>query len=173
MLILILSSIAELIKRVIGVVLYPLAYWFREWARTNQAGSWCAFALWLALDDTIHFEGLKMYGQSIDYCAYGKREPLDWITERLKDGPFKEFARSYNWSAVRNSVINFMVLTEGWIGNRVSVISRKEWGKSFYEVRQFSSGIKLPYLEYWIGGFRIQCGFLQCGRFQQGIIRKI
>ena len=58
-----------------------------------------------------------------------------------------------------------MIITEKLIGNKISVISRKEWGKSFYEVRKFEHAI-LPYLEYWIGNYRFQCGWLSCGRWQ-------
>ena len=164
-LILPLMVVFELIKRVIAIPIYPIAYICRKWPRTNKTG--LGWVLWAVLDDSIVVDSINRGYGPLEYCGYGKRAPLGFITEKLPKGRFTEFLRAFSWGALRNNAINLMVLTEQWIGNKTETISRKEWGKSFYEVRKFSGGLKLPYLEVWLfSGFRIQCGFISCGRFQ-------
>lgn len=131
---------------------------FREWARKN-----CSFLAY-ALDDTIVADNVKNGGPAVDYCLDGKKSAL---VEKLPDGKFKEFMRSYYWSALRNNSINLMTEMEKKVGNMVKVISRHDYNaKSFYEIRLFESGMELPYLEYWIGKYRLQIGFIKCGRSQ-------
>lgn len=158
MLYLILIPIFELLKRLITVPLYPLVFLVREWARSKS--SFLAYAL----DDTIVADNVANGKPAVDYCVGTKQSKL---VEKLPDGPFKEFMRSYYWSALRNNSINLMVELEKKVGTMVAVKSRHDYNaKSFYEVRLFTSGMELPYLEYWIGKFRIQIGFLKCGRPQ-------
>jgi hypothetical protein len=166
---LILATAFEIVKRIVTIPLYPLAYWRRKQCRpiilsngTELKARWFHFPLWLMLDDSIHKASLAR-GFDIDYCDYGKREPLGFITEKLKDGPFKEFMRSWNWGAVRNNCINL----RDWLcaGPMLFECYRIGAGKSFYTVRRFD-GIALPYLEIWIRGTRFQCGWLTSGIFQ-------
>lgn len=159
---LVLFPMVELVKRVVFVALYPFAYACRKWARAHHG------LLWAVLDDTIVADSVNRGAGPLEYCCYGKRAPLGFLTERLPAGWFTEFLRAFSWGALRNNGINFMTLTERWIGQRTGTVSRKTWGeKSFYEVRQFAGGLRLPYVELWPwAGFRVQCGFISCGRFQ-------
>jgi hypothetical protein len=60
-----------------------------------------------------------------------------------------------------------MIALEQKVGTFVAPRSYKSLGgKSFYTRRTFSSCRTLPYLEYWIGKWRLQCGWISCGRFQ-------
>lgn len=155
-------ALAELIKRPIFWAIYPMAYRFRGWAR--RGGSKAAYALWLALDDSIVKDSLARCGKPLEYCCYGKTSA--WV-EKLKDGAFKEFARAFYWGAWRNNGINFMSETEVLVGSRIGTSQPRPAGASFYEVRLFSGGYCLPYLEWWPwAGFRVQCGWISCGRFQ-------
>ena len=155
-----ICAILELVKRPVFWVIYPVAYWFRRWARANKDG--LGRLLWATLDDSIRNENLKDYNVDLEYCYYGKR--CVFIEKYLPH----DFFRSWYWGAWRNNSINLMILTEKWIGTKLTVISRKQINaESFYEVRRFASGFKLPYLEYWFGKWRLQIGFISCGRFQQ------
>lgn len=149
-----LFALIELVKRPIFWVLYPFAYYFRAQARKN------CILLWYVLDDSILRDNIKNGDPEVEYCYRAKRSAFveKWL-------PY-DFARSFYWGAWRNNGINFMTLTEGWIGAKISAVRKWESGKSFYEVRTFASGAVLPYLEMWIGGWRFQCGFISCGRFQ-------
>jgi hypothetical protein len=148
-----ICSLIELIKRPIFWLIYPVAYLFRHKYR-----SW-------ALDDSIRNENIKDFGVDKEYCWYGKR--WAFVEKYL---PY-DFCRSWYWGAWRNNSINLMDATERWIGSQTNKKERSQ-KDSYYEVRTFTSGKKLPYLQYWIGGWRLQIGFLSCGRFQQQI-RKI
>lgn len=160
---LILATAFEIIKRVIGLFIYPVAYLCRGLCRTEKRSFIFKF-LWLFLDDSIVKDSLNRASLYLDYCCYGKREPLGFITERMKDGPFKEFLRSYSWGCLRNNAINLAIVLENYVGPMQSVL--KHYGnKSFYEVRRFKS-LALPYLELWLGRYRLQAGWLKCGRFQ-------
>ena len=160
-----ICTILELIKRPIFWVLYPFAYMRRKQCR--EIFNWPTDdLLWLALDDVIHNESVNDYGQDVEFCWFCKRS--SFVEKYL---PY-DFCRSWYWGAFRNSSINLMNLTEKWIGQKTAVISRKQWGKSFYELRQFEHA-RLPYLEVWIGGWRWQCGFISAGRFQQQIRKLI
>lgn len=153
-----LATLVELVKRPIFWVIYPVAYLLREWVRTRRNP--VTWILWCALDDTIVYDNINRGLPYGEYCQYGKRSPL--VEKYL---PY-DFCRSFYWGAWRNNGINFMTLTEKWIGEKVSVTRKWESGKSFYEEKTFASGAVLPYLEYWIGGWRFQCGFISCGRAQ-------
>ena len=153
-----LIPIFELVKRIITVPLYPIVFLLREWAR--EKNSFLAYIL----DDTIVSDNVANGYDPLEYCGYGKRDPL---VEKLPEGAFKEFMRSFAWGAIRNNSINLMVELEKKVGAMKSVVSRKQYNdKSFYEVRLFECGLELPYLEYWIGKWRLQIGFLTCGRPQ-------
>ena len=152
------AAIAELIKRPIFWLLYPFAYSLREWVRTRRNP--ITWVLWCALDDTIVQDNINRGLPYGEYCQYGKRSAF--VEKYL---PY-DFCRSFYWGAWRNNGINFMTLTEKWIGIKLSTDRRWTSFKSFYEIRLFEHGARLPYLEYWIGGFRIQAGWISCGRFQ-------
>lgn len=160
--ILLTAALIELIKRPIFWLIYPIAYSLRKWCRVSKYNS--AKLLWYALDDTIYYENLKEYGEDLEYCYYGKRSKF---VEKFL--PY-DFCRSFYWGAWRNNSINLMNETEKWIGPKISIVSHNDLGgKSFYEIRLFASAHSLPYLEYWIGGWRLQIGWISCGRFQQQI----
>jgi len=155
-----LAALAELIKRPIFWALYPLAYALRKRIR-ERLTFWPYRFLWLALDSTIWRENMLVYNKDVEFCWYGKRSAF--VEKYL---PY-DFARSFYWGAWRNNGINFMTLTEGWVGAKISAVRKWESGKSFYEVRTFAHGAALPYLEFWPKpGFRVQCGWITCGRFQ-------
>lgn len=156
-LILPLVSILELIKRPIFWLLYPFAYVGRKWVRLHP---FCNPLYW-ALDDSIIESNIK-YGNPIKDFSHTTRSTF--VEKRL---PY-DFCRAFYWSAWRNNSINLMLMTEKWIGVRGEEAYRKQWNaKSFYVLSRFSSGIILPYLEFWFGTFRLQLGFISCGRFQQ------
>ncbi len=158
MIYLILIPVFELLKRIITTPLYPIVFLFREWAR--EKNSFLAYVL----DDTIVADNIAEGYPPYEYCGYGKRDKL---VEKLPEGKFKELMRSFAWGAVRNNSINLMVELEKKVGTLVEVKSRHQYNaKSFYEIRLFTSGLELPYLEYWIGKYRLQIGFLSCGRPQ-------
>lgn len=154
--------ITEVLKRIVFMVIYPISYVFRKWVRMGVRNV-VRHILWLALDDSINKEGLEVYGKDIEYCAYGKRSGL---VEKLPEGWFKEFARSYHWGALRNNAIN--LTWELTPGDMVSVRSR--WGKglcNFYELRNYPGNWVLPYLQFYVyGDLRFKIGFLTNGRFE-------
>ena len=153
----------ELIQRIVTVPFYPLAYIDRKNLRANRAAGKWTF-LWWVLDDSIHQHSLDR-GFDIEYCDYGKREPLGFITERLPDGKFKEFMRSFGWGAIRNNCINLACQTEIWIGWATGVYYRIGSETSYYEIKMFKH-LALPYLELHIGKVFIQAGWIKCGRYQ-------
>lgn len=152
---LLLMTAFEIVKRVVGLILFPFAYAQRDTHRVNHKAGKASILYWF-LDDSINEDSKKRDKPETDYCCYGKREPLGFITERLPAGRLQEFARAYNWSAWRNSAINLRdkmavgPMLESWW---------KRGTKSFYEVRIFENRA-LPYLELWFGGYRLQAGFL-------------
>ena len=157
-------ALLEIIKRIVTIPFFPIAYFCRESAREDKDNSVFCKLIWFLLDDSINETGKP----PLDYCTYAGKEPLGFITERLPEGWFKEFMRAWNWGAFRNNTINFMIWTQNKIGAKVEVIYRKQWGTepSFYEVRKFASGIKLPYFEWWpLKGFRIQLGWISSSRW--------
>ena len=146
---LLIAPILELVKRPVFWVLYPVAYLFRK-----QFRSW-------PLDDVIHNESLKDYGQDVEFCWYGKRSAF---VEKFL--PY-DFCRSWYWGAWRNNGMNLVVILEQLIGP-VTVPVRAyalALHASYYEVRTFGK-LKLPYCEAWAGSWRFQCGWIKAGRFQ-------
>lgn len=147
-----LAALVELLKRPVFWLLYPFAYALRKRVRARLT-FWPYCFLNLALDSSIWRENMLVYNQDVEFCWYGKRS--DFVEKWL---PY-DFARSFYWGAWRNSGINLMETTEDWIGEMKDSVP-------VYSVRTFASGVKLPYLEVWFGGWRFQCGFISCGRFQ-------
>lgn len=161
---LLLMTIFELVKRIIGIFIYPFSYCLRQWPVTDKS-FW-----WLWMDDSIVVDSIARGYGPLEYCGYGKKEPLDFITERLPAGKVKEFMRGWNWGAWRNSAINLAITLEKAVGPMQSVMQRYG-GKSFCEVRRFKN-FALPYLEIWIGRHRLQVGWITCGRFQVSFLKK-
>jgi hypothetical protein len=158
----------ELIKRIIFLPIYPIAYLFRKWARFNyKFNNLTAKILWFALDDSINIEGIEKYGKDIEYCWYGKR--CNWIEKIIPEGSFKEFMRSFYWGALRNSSVN---LTEAIsAGNIILVLKRIGNNVNYFEVRKYNK-IILPYLELHPFGFMLQAGFLKNGRFESEFTKR-
>lgn len=161
--ILVVCSALELIKRPIFILIYPIAYWRRSWPRQGKG------LLWLALDDSIVVDGLALSAGVLEYCSYGKREPLNFITEQLPAGRFREFMRAWNWGAWRNNSINLMILLERKIGVITEIMYNP---RRIIERRRFRCGWTLPYFERNICGWKLQAGFLTCGRWQLQIKRQ-
>lgn len=155
-----LALVFELFKRLFFIVLYPMAYLVRAKARTSKKGLFWLF--WAVLDDTIVADSLARCGLPLEYCCYGKREPLGFLTERLPEGRFKEFMRAFGWGAIRNNGINLEI----WLG--AGTMEYVFWGIGStirYEVRKFT-GLALPYFEATILGFYLRAGWLTGGRFE-------
>lgn len=175
---LLLMPIWIAVQRLFGLALYPIAYALRHSIRTDEVllrheqAAACGVvlwkpkrlkALWLFLDDSINAEGKIIYGKDIDYCAYGNRSDL---VEKLPDGKFKEFARAYHWSAVRNSCINLTWLTAlgDMTGER---ILHGEKPRNFVAERTYPGGEKRLYVQFYPwGDMRFKCGWLSNGRFE-------
>ena len=119
--------------------------------------------LWYLLDDSINAEGEVIYSVDIDYCAYGNRSAL---VEKLPDGKFREFARSWHWSAVRNSCINLTWLLA--LGDMTSEkILHGSKPRNFIAERTYPGGTKRLYIQFYPwGDFRVKAGFLSNGRFE-------
>jgi hypothetical protein len=158
-----LMTCFELVKRVIGLFVYPVAYWLIKWPRTSKG------VLWAFMDDSIVLDSLARCGKPLPYCCYGKREPLNFITEKLSPGPFQEWFRAWNWNSWRNSAINLR--DEMAAGPMLYVIKHIGGAKSYYEARRFKN-VALPYLEVWFGSYRLQAGWLK-GGFWQVQFRKL
>ena len=164
-----LLVVLEVAKRIVSPFLYPLAYIFRAWARTHKDGA--GWPLWIILDDSIVADSVARGFGPLEYCGYGKRAPLGFITERLPSGWFTEFLRAWNWGAIRNNCINLTWAARA--GNKVGVLWGIHWGRLVYEERLFwrmgsDAGILLPYFEAFIPftNFRIQIGWISNGRWQ-------
>lgn len=160
-----LLVIFEIAKRILAIPLYPFAYWDRVKLRANRAAGKSGF-LWYVLDDSIVADSILRGAGPLDYCCYGKRAPLAFITERLPDGPFREFMRAWNWGAWRNNCINL-----SWAmcaGDKKGVLWGIKLGRLVYEERLFQRGLLLPYFEAYIPftKFRFQCGWISNGRHQ-------
>lgn len=156
----------ELVKRVVGLFVYPVSYQFRTWPRLRHS-FW-----WLWLDDSIVLDSIKRGYGPIEYCGYGKREPLGFLTEKMQAGPLREFLRAYSWGCLRNNCINLRDVMAA--GPMIEVLWRAVGVDSFYEVRRFAKGWALPYLELWFGEYRLQAGWLTgCGQWQVSFIKKL
>lgn len=169
-----------LAQRLVGLALYPIAYALRHEIRTDEVfmrheqAATCGVVLWwprdykllwLLLDDSINAEGKLLYQKDIDYCHYGNRNDL---VEKLPEGKFKEFARAYYWSAVRNSCINLTWLTAlgDMTAERIIAGSKP---RNFVAERTYPGGEKRLYVQFYPwGDFRIKCGWLTNGRFEFG-----
>lgn len=181
----IIMPVFEGVKRVIGLCLYPVAYALRHYIRTDEVmiehkqaaacGAVCWRpragwgALWAILDDSINLEGRMIYARDIDYHNSGKRSSL---VEKLPEGAFKEFARSWHWSAVRNSCINLT-----WIMSPGDMVSEAvKWGekpRNFYAVRTYPKGKTRHYFQFYPwGDVRFKVGFLSNGRFEIALREK-
>jgi len=173
-----LHALLQLARRLLSPVVYPLAYLCRHTIRTDevlmrheQAASvgvvlWKPKrlkALWLLLDDSINAEGRLKFGKDIDYCHYGNRSAL---VEKLPDGAFKEFARAYHWSALRNSCINLSwILALGDMTDEKILYGSKP--RNFIAERTYPGGEKRLYVQFYPwGDFRVKCGWLSNGRFE-------
>ena len=120
------------------------------------------YILYLVLDYSIVRDSISKSGKPLHYCSYGKRNNM---VEKLPEGRFKEFARSWAWGSLRNSTINLMIVLEKWVGVKTSVMFHFGGDKSFYEIRRFKR-LALPYMQFFIGPYRFQAGWLKCGRWQ-------
>ena len=180
-----LYPLLEAAKRLLSPFVYPLAYLLRHWLRTDeealrheQASSvgvvlwrhrpgfgW----LWYWLDDSINAEGRLRFGKDIDYCAYGNRSRfVEWLPE----GAFKEFARSWHWSAVRNSCINLTWLLA--LGDMTSEkILHGSKPRNFVARRHYPGGKSRLYVQFYPwGDMRFKIGWLSNGRFEVQFRRK-
>ena len=176
--------ILESVKRVVTLPLYPLAYLLRHQLRTDDIlithpvlGACCYCPapgllrglLWLLLDDSINIEGRRRFGRDIDYCAYGNRSRfVEWLPESA----FKEFARSYYWSALRNCAINLT-----WtlcLGDMTGEdIIKGEKPRNFIVRRHYPGGKSRLYVQFYpFGDMRFKIGWLSNGRFEVQFRRK-
>jgi hypothetical protein len=164
-------ALLEIIKRVVSIPIYPVAYYLRDIIRSDRrdgdmyipANNEIAKILWLTLDDSINIEGYEDYGKDIEYCAYGKRAP---IIEKMKDGPFKEFARSFHWGCLRNNCINLSrLMSPGKMSSEKIILGGKP--KNFLSIRMYTGRRFRPYLQFYVwGDLRFKAGFLTNGRWE-------
>ena len=177
-------TLLEAGKRLLSPFLYPLAYLCRHAIRTDEVlmrheqAATCGIvlwkpkrlkALWYLLDDSINAEGKVIYSVDIDYCAYGNRSRfVEWLPE----GAFKEFARSWHWSAVRNSCINLTWLLA--LGDMTSEkILHGEKPRNFIALRHYKGGKSRLYIQFYPwGDMRFKIGWLSNGRFEVQFRRK-
>lgn len=159
-----IAALAELIKRPVFWALYPFAYACRGWVRTRV--NFISWGLWFALDDSIVADSMARGAGPLEYCSYGKTSAM---VEWMPAGAIKEFCRAFYWGAWRNNAINLAITIERKTGPCVGTVKHYAFGRhtSFYDIRRFAGGLCLPYLEWWpTATFRVQCGWISCGRFQ-------
>jgi len=161
----ILFILAEPIKRILSFFLYPLIYPFRDKLRhdTLHLCLWNDYLylpkfkwLWFFLDDSIKMESGHEYST----------EP-----NRINSYWFKsEFGKSYHWSAIRNSCVNWNNYMAYKIGFYIKTLKR--WGSinNFIELRQYDNGKRL-YCEFFIGSKFFQFGTLRGNRDTGGASR--
>jgi hypothetical protein len=160
-----IMTILEIAKRLLGLFVYPVAYYYRDEARKRNERKEFSF-LYYFLDDSIVADSMRRVDKPLEYCvkvllpvpliyALDKAEPLGQL--------FKwDWWRAYNFCALRNSAINLRdALSVG------PMIAFKHYGsaRNYYEVREFKNWT-LPYLELWVGKFRLQSGILKSGVWQ-------
>jgi len=118
--------------------------------------------MWLPLDDSIQMEAVDDYGHDLEYCPRPDKMS-NWV-EWLSDSAFKEFARSYYWSAWRNNGINLSwVLCFGQYTDEVLI-----WNfgsKAYYRIFRYGK-IALSQFQSDYGGWRFQIGHLKNGKFE-------
>ena|SRR3990172_8695093 len=171
----------EVVKRIVTIPFYPLAYLMRRKLRTSviqeetlyipQPGN-LKRLLWCMLDDSINIEGIQIYKKDIEYCAYDKRSKL---IERLPVGRFKEFMRAFHWGCLRNNCVNLSrIMSPGKMVKQKIVWGDDEARLSFYAVRTYPEKVKRPYLQFFIGeDLRVKAGWLTNGRFEMGVRRVV
>ena len=175
-----LYPLLELAKRLLSPFVYPLAYLLRHWLRTDEEAlrheeaSSVGVVLWghtrgfgflhAFLDDSINAEGRIRWGKDIDYCHYGNRSRfVEWLPESA----FKEFARSYYWSALRNSAINltWTLCLGDMTGESI------EWAgkdpRNYVALRHYEGDKSRLYVQFYPwGDMRFKIGWLTNGRFE-------
>ena len=159
---LLLYLLLEPIKRVLSALLYPFVYPFRGMVRSDRTmhpeylyepKNWVCVIPWLFLDDSIFIETKKE-------CAKQETKYPSWIAKR------GDFIRSYWWSAIRNSFVNWNNYSAFRLGTYV-----KRHG--FMEMREYSNGQKRLYMEFWVFGRWNQIGWLSgTPRFEIDIMKK-
>lgn len=160
---LVLYLILEPVKRVLSALLYPAIYPLRRLLR-NEKMLWPEYLyrtnfwpLWLFLDDSIFMEF------NTDFAGRAKYYPaVIWRTG-------SDFLRSYWWSAIRNSCVNWNNYSALRLGLLLSETPRAN-PRNFYVTRTFGNG-KRPYCEFWIAGRWNQVGWISCGRFEVDVMK--
>jgi len=158
-----LAAIAELVKRVLSALLYPLAYALRFCAREGVI-LWPEYLfhpdnvlIWVFLDDSAALEYGKEYANKPKYFP-------DFIWDTNSD-----FLKAYWWAAIRNSCVNW----NNWRAFKLGTMTSEEphTAKNFCVTRTFSSGGKRPYCEFWLFGKWNQIGWIKRGRFEIDVMK--
>jgi len=180
----------SLIKSILSILFYPIAYLFRDIMITKQVlyngylyqykRFW--FLLWLFENDSERFDYL--YGIPTGSGYYPK-----WLYNSCYqlDTKWKRFAMAYWFNGIRNSMVNFnnyMMMITGeccgyeWYIGCDSWEKLKQQKKGFrLEKRIFWSGYrqkfcKRLYLEFYLFGRWYQFGWLKRGRFEIDLWKK-
>ena len=156
----ILFILAEPIKRILSFFLYPLIYPFRDKLRhdTLHLCLWNDYLylpkfkwLWFFLDDSIKMESGHEYST----------EP-----NRINSYWFKsEFGKSYHWSAIRNSFVNW----NNWVAFKLGKFDKvlNSWGEiSFQKLKKKRKGYRLELRQY-AGGNRLYLEVYLFNRWNQ------
>jgi hypothetical protein len=157
-----IATIAEVLKRILGLFLFIPAYIQRKTYRANHTAGKSTF-LYYFLDDSIVLDSMWRVDKPLEYCVKvtGTLPDKTWVLDKWeplgKLLPW-DWWRAYNWGCLRNSAVN---LRDAMYVGPMKDFKRYGWDRCFYEVRHFEK-MTLPYLEIWLTKhFRIQCGWLK------------
>lgn len=187
---LLIFTFLSLIKSILSLFIYPIAYIFRDIMTTKQVlfngylyqykPAW--FLLWLFENDSERFDYL--YGIPIGEKYYPK-----WLYNACYklDTWWKRFLMAYWFNGIRNSMVNFnnymMMITGEYCGYEWYIGCEgweklKQQKKGFrLEKRIFWSGYrrkfcKRLYLEFYLFKRWYQFGWLKRGRFEIDLWKK-
>lgn len=155
----------EPVKRVLSAVLYPMAYVLRFYAREGSI-LWPGYLfnydwllVWMFLDDSAALEFGKEYANKPKYYPA-------WVWNTGSD-----FLRAYWWAAIRNSMVNWNNANAYIVGEYARTVLRRGSERNFYEVREFASGRRRPYCEFYLFGRWNQIGWIKKGRFEIDVMK--
>jgi len=160
----------ELIKRFLSFFFYPIVYLFRNVIRSNKV-IWKGFLLepkrgplsaiaWFFLDDSIFLESgekKKEYSLEPNRLGDATHKTIYWFKP--------DWLRAWQWSAVRNSCVNW----NNWCAYSLGKFDKllDSWGMdSFAEVKKSKFGYRLEYRKY-ANGNRLYLEFNLFHKWQQ------
>jgi len=168
------------IKKIVSFLVYPIAYMFRNkvtrstnaYTETNweldkilKENSFWQILIWIWLDDSIHSDYKKEY-----HPTRHQNRIANFLDRLFKS----EFFRSWYWSGIRNSSNNLSHLLAYYFNGRKHGIEQICLNNKYirFIIKRFEKSIR-PYLELHIGGYEINIGWLDSGKFEGPKIRKI